>query len=100
MHSVRTRLLAALALVPLALLPPALATPAIAGDAAKASSTTCAKGSEHACGESRSVLPSRGTVPRQEAVTDQDLSALRGLGLLPDEAEPQQPPDPPASAGQ
>ena len=96
MHSVRTRLLAALALVPRLFCRrpspprPSPVTPR------RPPRTTCAKGSEHACGESRSVLPSRGTVPRQEAVTDQDLSALRGLGLLPDEAEPQRRPDPPA----
>ncbi len=95
MQTVIPRLGAAIAALQLA-----FAAPALAQDASTGSVTTCAKGAETACGESRSVLPSRGAPPAKEAVTDQDLSALRDLGLLPADAEPQKPPDAPAADGQ
>jgi hypothetical protein len=88
------RLAAAIAALQLAWALPAAAEEAATG------SVICAKGVGSACGESRSVLPSRGLPAAKEAVTDQDLSALRGLGLLPGDAEPQPPPDAPALEGQ
>jgi hypothetical protein len=84
------RLAAAIVALQLAASLPAAAEEATTG------SVTCAKGVGSACGESRSVLPSRGVPASKDAVTDQDLSALRNLGLLPADAEPQPPPDAPA----
>jgi hypothetical protein len=63
-----------------------LAPPAAAGDAAG----TCTANARAVCDETKSAGPP------PAAVDAQDLSALRSLGLLPDDAAPQPPPDPPA----